>query len=81
MAAPLNARKQTVDLTAPGPRVSRIRRAPPLKVKEVPVRDRAERDRTMVMVGVIAFALALVVVLVGVASAIGWSPRQYTAHF
>ena len=81
MARPLQTRKQTVDLAAPGVRVSRIRREPPAKVKEVPIRDREERDRLVVIAGVVVFACALVAVLVGVASAWGWSPAQYSLHF
>lgn len=81
MAQPLNSRKQTVDLAAPAVRGSRIRREPPPKVKEVPIRDREERERWVVIFGVVAFACALVAVLVGIASAAGWSPAQYSLHF
>ncbi len=80
MAAPLNPRKQTVDLAATIARPSRIRRNPPPLVKEVPIRDREERERWMVAIGVMLFAIALVVVVVAVASAAGWSPREYTAN-
>ena len=81
MARPLRTSKQTVDLAAPGVRVSRIRREPAPRVKEVPIRDREERERLVVIVGVVAFACAIVAVLVGVATTAGWSPAQYTMHF
>ncbi len=80
MAKPLNMRKQTVDLAAPGARVSRIRREPPPAVKEIPIRDRDERERWVVIVGVVVFACAIVGVLVGVATAAGWSPAQVSLH-
>ena len=78
MASPLKTGKQSVDLAAPGARVSKIRREPPPKgLKEIPVRDRDEMDRWMVGVGVIVFALAIMVVLIGLSSMIGWSPADY----
>ena len=80
MAQPLRTAKQTVDLAAPAVRGSRIRREPPPKVKEVPVRHREERERTMVIIGVVLFACALVALLVGIASAAGWSPSAYNVH-
>ena len=80
MARPLQTSKQTVDLAAPAVRGSRIRREPPPKVKEVPVRHREERERTMVILGVVVFACALVAVLVGIAGAAGWSPSAYDIH-
>jgi len=80
MASPLQTGKQAVDLAAPVKRVSKIRRDPPLKVKEVTVADRDERDARMVAIGVVAFALAVVIIIIGFSSAFGWSPRQYTAH-
>lgn len=80
MARPLQTGKQAVDLAAPVKRVSKIRRDPPPKGKEVTVADRDERDARIVVIGVIAFALAVVVIILGLSSAFGWSPRQYTAH-
>jgi hypothetical protein len=80
MASPLHTPKQAVDLATTPKRVSRIRRDPPPKVKEVTIADRDERDARIVVIGVIAFALAVVIVIVGLSSAFGWSPRQYTAH-
>jgi len=80
MANPLQTGKQAVDLATPGKRVSKIRRDPPPKVKEVTVADRDERDARIVVIGVVAFALAVVIIIVGLSSAFGWSPRQYTAH-
>ena len=81
MASPLTSRKQTVDLAAPGVRPSRIRRDPPLKVKEVPVRDRTEREKWIVVAGVVAFGVALAIVTIGLASAAGWSPRDHELHY
>ena len=81
MARPLQTRKATVDLAAPGVRVSRIRREPPPAVKEIPIRDREERERLMVVAGVVLFACAIVAALFGIASAAGWSPAEYTVHF
>jgi hypothetical protein len=77
MAQPLHTRKQSVDLAAAGPRVSRIRRDPPPPVKETLV-DIEESDETIVFVGVLAFALAIffLVLAFGVYSA--WSPSEYT---
>ena len=80
MASPLQTGKQAVDLAGTAPRKSRIRRDPPAKVKEIPAPDRDERDARVVLIGVIAFGLALVIITIGLSSAFGWSPRQYTAH-
>jgi hypothetical protein len=80
MASPLQTGKQAVDLAAGGTRVSKIRRDPPPKVKEVTIADRDERDARIVAIGVTAFALAVVIIIIGLSSAFGWSPRQYTAH-
>ena len=80
MASPLPTAKQTVNLAAPGVRVSRIRRDPPPKVKEISIADRNERDRRKVLIGIVLSASLLVVILAGFASYSGWSPRQYTAH-
>ena len=77
MTKPLQSGKQAVDLAGKGARVSRIRRDPPPKVKEITVADVEERDARMVVVGVIAFTLAIVAVILGFASWTGWSPSQH----
>jgi hypothetical protein len=81
MASPLKSGKQAVDLASSGARVSRIRRDPPPKLKEIPVRDPEDRDREDVMIGVIAFALAIFIIILAIASYNGWSPRNYSLHF
>ena len=79
MASPLPTGKKSVNLaSAPAVRVSRIRRDPPPKVKEVPLRDIEEHDRRNAVIGVVTFALALFVILVGFSSVSGWSPSEYT---
>ena len=78
MARPLKPGKNSVDLAAKGaPRVSRIRRDPPPKVKEVTVADIEERDARLVVVGVIAFTLAIVAIILGFASWTGYSPSEH----
>ena len=79
MASPLKTGKQSVDLATAGPRVSRIRRDPPPKVKVKEV-DLDVVDRRDVFIGVLAFALALFVIIVAVAAYQGWSPRQYVVE-
>ncbi len=81
MAAPLQTSKPTVNLAARGARVSRIRRDPPPKVKEVTIADRDEHDQRIVVIGVLAFTLAIVVIIFFVGTWAGWSPRHYTARF
>ena len=80
MAAPLATGKQTVNLAPKGVPGSRIRRDPPPKVKEVPLRDPEERDRRDAVIGILIFALALVVIIIGVSSFAGWTPRSYTVE-
>jgi hypothetical protein len=81
MASPLPTAKPTVDLAASGGvRVSRIRRDPPPKVKEVTVADIAERDTRTVVLGILLFGLAIAVILIGLGSTLGWSPREVVAH-
>ena len=80
MASPIQTRKQAVDLAAPVVRVSRIRRDPPLKVKEVTLAEIKERDARDIVIGVIAIALAVFVVLIGFTNVAGWSPSQVTIH-
>jgi len=75
MASPL--KKQSVNLGSGEVRVSKIRRDPPPKVKEVPVRDPDEVDRRDVIIGVVAFALAVFVIILAVSAYTGHSPRQY----
>ena len=77
MASPLPTGKKSVNLAGTGPRVSRIRRDPPPKVKEVPVRDVEEHDRRNAVIGVVTFALALVVIMVGFSSVSGCTLDQY----
>lgn len=67
-------------MAASGARVSRIRRDPPPKVKEVSLEERNERDARMVVIGVLTFTLAMLVIGLALASYSGWSPRQYTAY-
>jgi hypothetical protein len=80
MTRPLPTGKQSVNLATPAPRVSRIRRDPPPKVKEKEVRHPDVVDRRDVVIGVLAFALAIFVILLAFASYSGWSPSQYTVH-
>ena len=80
MASPLKTGKQSVSLAQPGARVSKIRRDPPPKVKEVVVVDPEEHDRRNAVIGILVFTLALVVILIGFSSVSGCSPQQYTIH-
>jgi hypothetical protein len=80
MASPLATSKPTVDLAAPAVRVSRIRRDPPPKVKEITVAEVAERDTRTVVIGILVFGLAIAIILIGLGSALGWSPREVVAH-
>ena len=77
MASPLSTAKKSVNLAAGEVRVSKIRRDPPPKIKEIPVRDADERDREDVLIGIVAFALAIFVIMLAVASYTGHSPREY----
>ena len=79
MAAPLPTSKQAVDLTSVE-KVSRIRRDPPAKLKEIPLKDPDEVDRKAVMIGVTVFALALFVIVLAVMMWSGWTPRSYVAN-
>lgn len=81
MAAPLNKGKQSVDLAAPGSRVSRIRRdPPPARSVKLSIAERDELNQRVVVIGVLAFALALVIIIVGVSTALGWSPSEHEVH-
>ena len=81
MASPLPTAKPTVDLAASGGvRVSRIRRDPPPKIKEVTVADIAEHDTRTVVIGILVFGVAIAIILIGLGSALGWSPREVVAH-
>ncbi len=64
MASPLKSGKQSVNLAGAAPRVSKIRRDPPPKVKEVELRDPDEIDRRAVTIGVVTFALAICVIII-----------------
>jgi len=80
MASPLATGKQSVNLAAPGARVSKIRRDPPPAVKEVAPVDPEERDRRDAVIGILVFALALFVIILAFASWSGWTPTQYTVE-
>lgn len=86
MASPLASGKQSVSLASPGVRGSksvpgsRIRRDPPPPAKEIAVPDPDKRDARTVVLGILTFTLVLLVILIGLSSALGWSPREYTAH-
>ena len=78
MASPLKTGKQTVNLAVPGGvRVSRIRRDPPPKLKEISIEERNERDRRNAAIGIAAFTMALMIILLAVSSWAGWTPAQY----
>jgi hypothetical protein len=76
MAAPLPTAKQSVSLSAPGIRVSRIRRDPPPKVKEITLEEQRDRDRRAAFVGIIVFALAIFVAVLAIGNLSGHSPRD-----
>ena len=78
MASPLSTGKKAVNLAAGEVRVSKIRRDPPPKLKEVPVVDAEDRDRHDAVIGIALFALAIFVILLTVAIYAGWTPRAYT---
>ncbi len=80
MASPFQTRKKAVDLAAPVQRVSRIRRDPPPRVKELRRHEIKERDARTIVIGIMAFALALFVILIGFSKSAGWSPSQYTIY-
>ena len=80
MAAPLPTSKQSVDLSS-GAKVSRIRRDPPPKVKEVKILDADERDRREVVFGIALFAVVLFVIIAAFAGFNGVNPRNVVAHF
>ncbi len=77
MARPIDTAKQSVNLAAAGPRVSRIRRDPPPIVKQKIV-DPAESDQWTVLVGVVAFALAFVIIIFAFSSMSGRSSEERT---
>jgi hypothetical protein len=81
MAAPLKTGKKSVNLASPAVYVSRIRRDPPPKLKEINIEERSERDRKMAVIGIAAFTMALMIILFAVASWAGWTPRKYTLYF
>ena len=71
------SRKQSVDMSAPVLRVSRIRRDPPPPVKVITAAEIRERDARGIVIGIIAFALAVFIVLLALSNAAGWSPSQH----
>jgi hypothetical protein len=78
MASPSKTGKKSVNLATSAPRVSRIRRDPPPKVKEKEV-DLDVVDRRDVIIGVLAFALAIFVIILAFGSRpSGWTPQEYT---
>lgn len=77
MARPTPTGKQSVNLASGEVRVSRIRRDPPPKLKEISIEERNERDRRLAVIGVLAFTLALMIILYAVSNWTGWTPRQY----
>lgn len=80
MASPLKSAKKSVDLASQAPRVSKIRRDPPPRVKQVEVRDPRELERRDAVIGVLVFALAIFVIILAFGSYWGWSPRDYTVQ-
>ena len=80
MASPLPTRKKSVDLAAPVPRVSRIRRDPPPPVKTVTAAEVKEREARAIVVGIVTLAVALLVLLVSVSNSAGWSPATDAAE-
>ena len=80
MASPLKPGKQAVNLAGAAPRVSRIRRDPPPKVKEITAGELEDRDARIVTIGVAAFALAIAAIIIGFASWTGWSPDRHRIH-
>jgi hypothetical protein len=86
MASPLKTGKQSVHLGAPV-RGSRIRRDPPPRVviknpiaKKISEQAQDEREAWQVVLGVVLFAVAIGIVTVGIFSADGWSPSEYTIN-
>jgi hypothetical protein len=77
MARPLSTGKQSVNLATPEVRVSKIRRDPPPKLKEIVIRDRDEHNRRMAAIGIAGFTLALMIIILGLAAYTGHSPREY----
>ena len=77
MASPLSTAKKSVDLAQGEVRVSKIRRDPPPKIKEIPIRAADERDREDVLIGIVAFALAICVIILAFCAYTGTSPREY----
>ena len=80
MARPTPTGKQSVKLTSPGARASRIRRDPPPVVKEKIAVDPEERDKWDVIVGVTTFALAIFVIIFAFGSYSGRSSSEYTVE-
>ena len=80
MASPYHRAKKSIDMAAPGHRVSRIRRDPPPPERKVTAGEVKEREAWSVVLGIAAMALALLIILVAISNAAGWSPSQYTIH-
>lgn len=80
MAAPLGTGKKSVNLASAPVPGSRIRRDPPPKVKEVPLRDIEEHDRRNAVIGVLTFALAIFAIVIGFSNVSGCTPKEYTVQ-
>ena len=77
MAAPLPTRKNTVDRTKGGVRVSRIRRdPPPPPVKELTREEIRARELRAMVLGITAIAVSLFVVVWHLAQLPGWDPGK-----
>ena len=77
MASPLSTGKKSVNLASGEVRVSKIRRDPPPKIKEIWSALADERDRQDVVIGILAFTLALFVIMLAFSSYSGFSPREH----
>jgi hypothetical protein len=80
MTAPLNTGKQSVDMSAPAVRASRIRREPPPAAPvKLTIAERDEINQRVVIIGVLVFTAAIVVIAAALGSLTGWSsPSEYT---
>ena len=80
MASPLQTGKQTVNLSADGKRVSKIRRDPPPVPRKTVIPDRDESDRRSAAIGIVIFTLAVVALIFALGNWAGWSPSDYTVR-
>ena len=78
MARPVRSGKQTVNLAASGPKVSRIRRdPPPPPPKKVSPGELRSKEAAVIVSGLFAVGLALALLLWQVGQWAGWSPGDY----